>query len=343
MKLFLSKLRSKTAGNVLAVFFLCAINLARAADTNLPPQLTVDLRDGSRIVGSSVEKYFKFHSALLGDLKLEVKDLRSVECVSSNVTKIVTANGDNLDVSFLDREVAVNTSFGKVELAVKSIHRLTVGNSAPYPDGLVGFWSAQNGGKDSIGGHDAVLNDVIITNDVTGPAFLFNGTTSYLRIAPAADLNVGANRGFTLEVWANPTTVSLNTLFEWNNDGAGWGVHFYINPDPATGSLYANIVDSHGAWHPVNSFTSPIVTNTYQLMAVTYDKNSGEAGLYCNGTVIGQQNVGSFIPLTTWPLYIGRRLGPDSALNYAGQMDKVAIFNRALSADEIMAAYNNGR
>jgi hypothetical protein len=42
------------------------------ADTNPPPRLTVELRDGSRVIGTSVDKNFKFRSALLGDLKLGV-------------------------------------------------------------------------------------------------------------------------------------------------------------------------------------------------------------------------------------------------------------------------------
>ena len=41
----------------------------RAADPNPPPRLTVEVRDGSRVVGTSVEEKLKFHSALLGDLK----------------------------------------------------------------------------------------------------------------------------------------------------------------------------------------------------------------------------------------------------------------------------------
>src|ERR1019366_6674916 len=78
------------------VFLGAIFSIARAADTNPPPRLTVELRDGSRVVGTSAEKYFKFHSALLGNLKLDVKDIRSVECVSSNSAKLATANGDTL-------------------------------------------------------------------------------------------------------------------------------------------------------------------------------------------------------------------------------------------------------
>ena len=113
---------------------------ARAADTNPPPRLTVELRDGSRVVGTSAEKNFKFHSALLGDLKLEVKDIRQVECLSSNSTKLTTTGGDVLTVWFADSQFAVNTSFGKVELAADSVHKFTV--AATRANGtIVQAWS----------------------------------------------------------------------------------------------------------------------------------------------------------------------------------------------------------
>src|SRR5215469_15302014 len=100
------------------LFFIgSAVNFAAAADTNLPPRLTIELRDGSRIVGTSPEKYFEFHSTLLGNTKLEIKNIRSVECVSSNVTKVITVNDDSIVASFVDPKLPVKTSFGKVELA----------------------------------------------------------------------------------------------------------------------------------------------------------------------------------------------------------------------------------
>jgi len=61
-------------------------------------------------------KNFKFHSALLGDLNLAVKDINSVECVSSNSAKLTTAKGDTLTVWFVNSEFGVKTGFGKVEL-----------------------------------------------------------------------------------------------------------------------------------------------------------------------------------------------------------------------------------
>src|SRR5271156_2162794 len=112
------------------IFSSAGFNCALAADTNPPPRLTVELRDGSRIVGTSAEKNFKFHSELLGDLKLEVREIRSVEFTSTNSTKLTMVNGDVLKVSFGDPEFGVKTSFGKVELPVDSVRGLMVSVNA---------------------------------------------------------------------------------------------------------------------------------------------------------------------------------------------------------------------
>lgn len=86
---------------------------AFGADTNPPPQLKVELRDGSRVVGQSLEKTIRFRSPLLGELKLEVKDIRSIDCVSSNRARLTAANGDALSGWFADPQSASAPVLGK--------------------------------------------------------------------------------------------------------------------------------------------------------------------------------------------------------------------------------------
>ena len=163
-------------------------------DTNPPPRLTVELHDGSRVVGTSVGKNFKFHSALLGDLKLEVKDISSVECVSSNSAKLTTAHGDTLTVWFVNSEFAVKTSFGKVELPVDSVRKLTVSaasEAGAHPPGLVALWSGEGDGNDSAGGNTATLTDITFVDGKVGQAFSFNGLSSCIKM-PASQSSTSA-------------------------------------------------------------------------------------------------------------------------------------------------------
>lgn len=116
--------------------FLMAVGLfwwvsfsATAAPTAVDkgvPQLTVELRDGSRVVGQNVDGQMKFHSTLLGDLKLSFENIRSVEFTATNAAKLTAANGDVLFVQVTETKIPIRTSFGKVELTVDPIRRVGV-------------------------------------------------------------------------------------------------------------------------------------------------------------------------------------------------------------------------
>jgi hypothetical protein len=333
-----------------ATIALClAQATVRAADTNPPPRLTVELRDGSRVVGTSVEKQFKFHSELLGDLKLDVKDIRSVDCVSSNSAKLTMAGGDMLTVSFVDSSFAMKTGFGKIDLTVDSVRKFTVlaggasgGVLRPHLPGLVALWSAEGDARDSIGSHNGTLaGKVNFVPGQIGQAFSFADTDSYVKVPASSSLDVGSGSGFTLTAWINPSDITgAQPIFEWSRgDGTYWGVHFFIDANSfhsGPGTLYANIVDAAGGWHQIHTPPGVVSAGSFQQATLTYDKATGEAMIYCNGVLVMQQFMGQFTPKTSDDLYLGHRpLNVDRLLTFAGALDEMAVYNRALSAGEI--------
>lgn len=118
--------RHQALGAAVFIYLSTVASAWSAADTNPPPRLTVELKDGSRVVGTSVARVLQFHSVLLGNLELKVKDLRAIACGASNTATLTTANGDKLTVWFADTALAVKTSFGKVELPVDSVRQIGV-------------------------------------------------------------------------------------------------------------------------------------------------------------------------------------------------------------------------
>ncbi len=321
---------------------------ASPANTNPPPRLTVDLRDGSRVVGQSVEKNFKFHSALLGDLKLEVKDIRSVECVSSNSAKLTTVSGDNLTVWFVDCGFAVKTSFGKVELAVDSIRKFTVsavGGAGAQRRGLVALWSGEDNGSDSAGNNDLELTDLAFADGKVGRAFSLNGFSSCMKLADTPGLNPGTGDGLTISAWIKPNNVSgFHPIIEWNpsNKMPGViGVQLWIGNVPGSqGVLAAHVVGSDTKPHSLISMPGTLVPGVFQHVVATYDKSTGDGVLYVNGVVVVRAQWGSFEPLTTGELWISRRPSDhpgDWTYNafFTGLLDEISIYNRALSAEEI--------
>ena len=339
-----------------SVFSVVSSAEASPTNTNAPQyRLTVELCDGSRVVGQCVEKNFKFRSALLGEIKLDVKAIRSVDCVSSNSAKLTAASGDLLAVRFADSGFAVKTSFGKVELPVNSVRKLTVsasGRSGSRHEGLVALWSGEGDGNDLAGGNNATLTDISFADGKAGRAFVFNGSNAKIRVPTSPSLNVGLGDGLTIEVWINPANLNLQEICEWNrNDGVPYGAaqigtHMEINESAGDGSLWGNIVDTSGVSHNFHSETGIIIPNSFQHIAMTYDKTSGVAMPYRNGVVVATANLSVFTPQTSFDFFIGTRpSGFFTGIYFQGKMDEIGIYKRALSASEIQTICkedNNG-
>ncbi len=326
-----------------------------AADTNPPPRLTVELRDGSRVVGTSVEKHLKFHSALLGDLKLAVKDIRSIDCVATNSGKLSTANGDLITVSFADDVLAIKASFGKLDLTVNSIRKLSVSaaHRGAHPPGLVALWSGEGDGRDTIGEHDATsLNGVSFKAGKLGEGFDFDGSPTRMRVADAPELNVPAGQDFSIAAWIAPLHAPDNSPADEMticskryapNPYNYVGYVFYIANG---GQLFFLMGDA-----PIK--TGGLIVNAgpdlrdgkFHYVAVTVQRNSSTGGhLFVDGesvlTFDPSQQSGSLVNNESF--LIGHQNTPGYVTTFKGMMDELAFYNRALSPEEIKEDYAAG-
>ena len=249
--------------------------------------------------------------------------------------------------------VLVSNNLGTV-LSSNAVLTVYVPVCAPPSGGLVSWWPGEGNAHDTAGTNNGTLvGSVTFAVGEVGQAFSFNGTSAYVSIAAGSALNVGAGGGLTIEAWIKPADLSVRPIVEWNSGGSVpglmyWGVHLWASQGAPYGNgpgcLYANMVDSTGANHYFSSPGGSLSTNQFQHVALTYDKTSGLANIYLNGQVVAQQVVGVFTPQTAWNLYLGARVAsPDGAHFYwAGQMDEISLYNRALSVTEIAAIYNAG-
>jgi hypothetical protein len=219
---------------------------ASPTGTNLPPcQLTVELRDGSRVIGQSDSETIKFRSTLLGNLKLAVKDIRSMECSATNAAKLTTAGGDTLTVTFAASQLNLKTSFGKIELAVDSIRRLNVssgGSTATRRPGLVALWSGEDNGKDSVGNNDANMTDLNFENGIVGRAFSLNGFSSWMKIPGSDNLDVGKGEGLTVSAWIKPANVmGFHPILEWEVTKQKNAVSLWIGHQPQDRGVFTTV------------------------------------------------------------------------------------------------------
>ena len=163
---------------LLAVMALSWISVANAS-TNQPAgfRLTIELRDGSRVIGKSRDDQFQFHSDVFGEMKLPLGKIRFVESLAkTNFVKLISSSDDSLTVEFAMKEIRLETSYGNVSLPVnliKSVRVSVLGKTGRPRDGLIGLWSGEGNAVDSVGGNNGVMQNVSFTDGVVGQAFLF--------------------------------------------------------------------------------------------------------------------------------------------------------------------------
>jgi hypothetical protein len=210
------------------------------------------------------------------------------------------------------------------------------------PD-MVGWWRGDGSATDSIAGNNGVLQGGSYSGGKISQAFELNGNGAGVRIAATAVLDVGPQAGMTIEAWIYPTNISSGgAIVEWSRDlgGSPYGAHLWVgHPSRDPGFFFANLADTTGNWRGIEK-EGALLANTYQHVAVTYDRTTGLARLFVNGAMVQESNLGIFTPRTSDHLFIGRRpAGEGSEYSFAGQIDEVSIYRRALTPEEILAIY----
>jgi len=125
------------------------------------------------------------------------------------------------------------------------------------------------------------------------------------------------------------------------------GVQFWVsvtkNVGTGPGCLYADLVDTNGVSHRIASAPGLVTNNIYQHVALTYNRWSGVANLYYQGTNVATTNLGNaFVPQTGGDVLLGKNITGqtnDTYDNFAGGLDEMSIYQRALSPAEIAAIY----
>jgi hypothetical protein len=321
---------------------------AALVTTNPPTgfRLIIELQDGSRIIGKSGDDTLQFHSDTLGEMKLPLEHIRSVEGrPQTNLVQLTTANGDTLTAQFVTKVIRVETAFGGVKLPVHLIRRLMVspvGKPGQRREGLVALWPGEGDANDVVGSNNgSPVGALNYTNGEAGQAFVFDGSTSYISVPASLSLDIGTGSGFTIKCWVQPSSAGiLAPLVEWDSARTD-GLQLWVN---GSLDLAVNIKDTSGSAHKFNTAAGVLSTSELRHVAFTYDRGSGAAVIYVNGNVVATTNIGNVIPQTTYPLNIGRRLGQPIGYGdtYGGLLDELSLYNRALSASEIQADYAAG-
>lgn len=175
----------------------------------------------------------------------------------------------------------------------------------------------------------SLINTVWTTTAKYGKALTFNGTSSYVNIPDANSLDL--TTGMTLEAWIRPTSNN-----NWRT------VIMKERPSNLTYMLYSsNGSQAQGEITNTSGVSSIVTTakpanNTWTHLAVTFD--GANLRLYSNGVLKSTKATTAPMVASAMPLKIG-----GNAIwgeYFAGQIDEVRVYNRALSAAEITTDMN---
>ena len=192
--------------------------------------LTIELRDGSRIIGKGLDEALSFRSAAMGDFTLTWAAIRSIEYGGANpgAARLTATNGDVYAVQFSGSSVRVETSFGAAELPAKLIRSVQVsaaGRSGPVTSGLMARWTGDGNAKDSVGHFDGqVSGGVRYVPGPKGQAFQFNGDGAQVNFGKSAG-NFGTG-DFTIAYWMRTDSRNPEEAFLTKRAACAGGASF---------------------------------------------------------------------------------------------------------------------
>jgi hypothetical protein len=207
----------------------------------------------------------------------------------------------------------------------------------------VGIWLLDEGSGTTVEDSSGNGNHGEITGDggswvggQFGNALLLNGTNEFVEVPDSDSLDL--EEQVTMICW-----------FNWEGSGDGWQTFFSKGPMSGNNENYAlftNSADRHthfcknagGDRNCFNSPTNAFEPNQWYHTAATYDGTTQIT--YIDGEEVASEALSG--AMVTNDNYLGIGFREDSPHYWRGMLDDMAVFSRALSAEEVNQIMNNG-
>jgi hypothetical protein len=177
---------------------------------------------------------------------------------------------------------------------------------------------------------------------VPQPYFNFDGVNDYMRIVRSPSMS--PTSGLTQEVWFNYTSIPATTIFIGLQYGASTNNTYALFKDA---NLIYGGVNTSGSFNAIGTGTTNLVGNRWYHFVHTYDGSTQK--LYLDGVLMttGSQSGTIQYDVNNTRVLIGAddNSGYNSGASYPhpGKMGQVRIYNRGLSAAEVLKNYNAQR
>jgi hypothetical protein len=234
-----------------------------------------------------------------------------------------TSNGTHV-ISARARDAAGHTA--------QSDATVSVNNTQSSPDGLVAAYSFNEGSgvtvRDSSVNNNAgtISNATWTASGKYGAALQFNGTNARIDIPDSPSLHLST--GMTLEAWINPSSNTGWRSVILKEAPTGLAYSLYGNNNASRPSGYGHVTVDVAV---VGTAVLPL--NTWTHVALTFDGTI--LRLYVSGVQVKTQALNGALVSSTGAL----RIGGNAVWGeyFAGMLDEVRLYNRALSGGEIQA------
>jgi hypothetical protein len=232
--------------------------------------------------------------------------------------------------------------------------------------GMVSYWKFDEGSGstafDSIGGNHGTIHGATWVTGKVKNALSFDGVNDYIEVSDSPSLDIA--NAITIEAWVYinrfPIAEPWYNMQVLQKDGTRYE-HAYAMPILGELGYYHGWRQRPGLERPRRFgleltldgkwsgemiegsmwSNTPLEVRTWYHLVATFDGN--QVKLYLNGQLDATYTISGTIETNDNPVRIGnwRRGGADYDF-FNGIIDEVAIYNRALTAEEIRQHYQNG-
>lgn len=200
---------------------------------------------------------------------------------------------------------------------------------AGFEDGLVGYWTMDEGSGDVVAdasgnGNDGTAQNTNWVDGIFGKALEFDGATSIVEIPYTADMT--PVEGATMSAWVFPTDAGKGCVF---GQFGAYGLAFFTD-------LQLKSVIWGDDW-VMEDITVP--TEEWSHIVMTWDVANAKRLIFLNGDLVAEKGEALPVPQVENALGIGvwsnwpSNWGDDF---FTGIIDDVRLWNRALTLDDVI-------
>lgn len=195
----------------------------------------------------------------------------------------------------------------------------------------VGLWAGENNGFDSaLDNHGIEQNGVQYATGIFGRAFVLDGINDFIEVPHHSSLNLTSS--FTIHGWVKATSLATAPVFLARGTAVASRYGFQGG---SNGALCGYFTGTCSALSNPGDFTA----GRYHHVSYVFDDTNNESRLYLNGNLIKVSATAGNPVSNAGKLNIGR----DTVMaNFyvKGNLDEMALYNKALTSTELNALYH---